>query len=45
MIDPAVTTGWKAMADDIYHLMADFGGFLVKANSEGQPGSQDDGRK
>ena len=29
---------WKAKADEIYTLIPDFGGFLVKANSEGQPG-------
>ena len=28
-------------ADEIYRLIPDFGGFLVKANSEGQPGPQD----
>ncbi|HVT80975.1 MAG TPA: alpha-glucuronidase, partial [Phycisphaerae bacterium] len=35
---------WKRKADEIYALMPDFGGFLVKANSEGQPGPQDFGR-
>lgn len=29
---------------EIYKLIPDFGGFLVKANSEGQPGPQDYGR-
>ncbi len=29
---------WQQKADEIYHLVPDFGGFLVKANSEGQPG-------
>jgi alpha-glucuronidase len=28
-------------ADEIYKAIPDFGGFLVKANSEGQPGPQD----
>src|SRR5213076_1530163 len=28
-------------ADEIYRVIPDFGGFLVKANSEGQPGPQD----
>ncbi|RZL29865.1 MAG: alpha-glucuronidase, partial [Rubrivivax sp.] len=35
---------WKAKADEIYKTIPDFGGFLVKANSEGQPGPQDYGR-
>ena len=33
-----------AKADEIYRLIPDFGGFLVKANSEGQPGPQTYGR-
>ena len=41
--DPAVKAFWKAKADEIYNLIPDFGGFLVKANSEGQPGPQDYG--
>jgi alpha-glucuronidase len=36
--DPAVAAWWKQKADEIYRLIPDFGGFLVKANSEGQPG-------
>jgi alpha-glucuronidase len=40
-LDPAVAAWWKAKADEIYRLIPDFGGFLVKANSEGQPGPQD----
>lgn len=39
--DPAVRAWWRAKADEIYRLIPDFGGFLVKANSEGQPGPQD----
>ena len=35
---------WKSKAKEIYGLIPDFGGFLVKANSEGQPGPQDYGR-
>ena len=35
---------WKAKAKEIYTLIPDFGGFLVKANSEGQSGPQDYGR-
>ena len=42
--DAAVKLWWKAKADEIYGLIPDFGGFLVKANSEGQPGPQDYGR-
>ncbi len=37
-LDPAVIEWWKRKADEIYKLIPDFGGFLVKANSEGQPG-------
>jgi alpha-glucuronidase len=40
-LDPAVRAWWKARADEIYRVIPDFGGFLVKANSEGQPGPQD----
>lgn len=40
-LDPAVRAWWKAKADEIYRYVPDFGGFLVKANSEGQPGPQD----
>jgi alpha-glucuronidase len=43
-LDPAVRAWWKAKADEIYRVIPDFGGFLVKANSEGQPGPQDYGR-
>jgi alpha-glucuronidase len=39
--DPAVQKWWKDKADEIYKAIPDFGGFLVKANSEGQPGPQD----
>ena len=39
--DPAVRAWWKAKVDEIYALIPDFGGFVVKANSEGQPGPQD----
>lgn len=35
-----VQAWWKNKANDIYKLIPDFGGFLVKANSEGQPGPQ-----
>src|SRR3954468_11079740 len=40
-LDPDVRAWWKAKADEIYRVIPDFGGFLVKANSEGQPGPQD----
>jgi alpha-glucuronidase len=40
-LDPRVSEWWRAKADEIYGLVPDFGGFLVKANSEGQPGPQD----
>jgi alpha-glucuronidase len=33
-----VVAWWKSKADEIYSVIPDFGGFLVKANSEGQPG-------
>lgn len=35
---------WKTKIEEIYQHIPDFGGFLVKANSEGQPGPQDYGR-
>ncbi|MEI4505243.1 alpha-glucuronidase family glycosyl hydrolase [Sphingopyxis sp. CCNWLW253] len=41
--DPAVAAWWKAKSDEIYRAIPDFGGFLVKANSEGQPGPRDYG--
>jgi len=40
-LDPEVQQWWKDKADEIYRHIPDFGGFLVKANSEGQPGPQD----
>ncbi len=43
-LDPEVKNWWKAKSDEIYKLVPDFGGFLVKANSEGQPGPKDYGR-
>jgi alpha-glucuronidase len=43
-LDPQVRAWWKVKADEIYRIIPDFGGFLVKANSEGQPGPQDFGR-
>ncbi|TQK11797.1 alpha-glucuronidase family glycosyl hydrolase [Herbaspirillum sp. SJZ107] len=43
-LDPEVAAWWRSKADEIYRTIPDFGGFLVKANSEGQPGPQDYGR-
>ena len=40
-LDPAVQAWWDAKAAEIYRAIPDFGGFLVKANSEGQPGPRD----
>ncbi len=42
--DETVQRFWKEKAKEIYELIPDFGGFLVKANSEGQPGPQEYGR-
>lgn len=39
--DNSVRRWWKNKAREIYRLIPDFGGFLVKANSEGQPGPGD----
>lgn len=43
-LDPQVKAWWKMKAEEIYKYLPDFGGFLVKANSEGQPGPQNYGR-
>jgi alpha-glucuronidase len=40
-LDKKVQQWWKKMAKEIYATIPDFGGFLVKANSEGQPGPGD----
>jgi alpha-glucuronidase len=40
-LDPEVQAWWKTKTDEIYREIPDFGGFLVKANSEGQPGPRD----
>jgi alpha-glucuronidase len=42
--DARVAGWWKLKAAEIYKHIPDFGGFVVKANSEGQPGPQDYGR-
>ena len=43
-LDSRVQAWWKKKAGEIYKLIPDFGGFLVKANSEGEPGPMDYGR-
>jgi len=43
-LDTAVRDWWRHKVDEIYRAIPDFGGFLVKANSEGQPGPQNYGR-
>jgi alpha-glucuronidase len=43
-LDPNVRAWWQAKVAEIYRYIPDFGGLLVKANSEGQPGPQDYGR-
>src|SRR4029079_17273076 len=40
-LDATVRAWWRGKTDEIYRLIPDFGGFVVKANSEGQPGPQD----
>jgi alpha-glucuronidase len=39
-LDPEVRAWWAKKVAEIYGKIPDFGGFLVKANSEGQPGPQ-----
>jgi alpha-glucuronidase len=43
-LDRTVASWWNGKAKEIYSLIPDFGGFIVKANSEGQPGPKDYGR-
>lgn len=43
-LDPHVRSWWKNKVSEIYQLIPDFGGFLVKASSEGMPGPNDYGR-
>jgi alpha-glucuronidase len=40
-LDPRVRQWWKERTQKVYEYIPDFGGYLVKANSEGQPGPQD----
>ena len=42
--DPRVSEWWKNRTDEIYRVIPDFGGFLVKADSEGRPGPSNYGR-
>jgi len=43
-LDPKVQAWWTAKVDEIYRDIPDFGGLVMKANSEGQPGPRDYGR-
>lgn len=43
-LDAKVQAWWTAKVDEIYALIPDFGGFVVKADSEGRPGPGDYGR-
>ncbi|MEY4384233.1 MAG: hypothetical protein RI995_1775 [Bacteroidota bacterium] len=43
-LDPQVRQWWKDKTKEIHEYIPDFGGFLVKANSEGEPGPQEYGR-
>ena len=43
-LDKKVVEWWKNKVAEIYKMIPDFGGFLVKANSEGEPGPCDYGR-
>jgi alpha-glucuronidase len=43
-LDPQVAAWWKKKVDEIYRVIPDFGGFTIKADSEGQPGPSTYGR-
>ena len=43
-LNAKVRQWWRRKTDEVYKLIPDFGGYLVKANSEGQPGPGDYGR-
>jgi alpha-glucuronidase len=43
-LSPEVAAWWRSEVNEIYKAIPDLGGFLVKANSEGQPGPQNYGR-
>jgi alpha-glucuronidase len=43
-LDPQVAAWWKSKVDEIYRAIPDFGGVLIKADSEGRPGPSQYGR-
>ena len=43
-LDPHVAAWWKSKVDEIYHAIPDFGGVVIKADSEGRPGPSQYGR-
>jgi alpha-glucuronidase len=43
-VDPAVAAWWQDKVDEIYRLIPDFGGFVIKADSEGRAGPSQYGR-
>ncbi len=43
-LDPQVAAWWREKADEIYRAIPDFGGVVIKADSEGQPGPSQYGR-
>lgn len=43
-LDPRVAKWWRNKAEQIYRLIPNFGGFVVKADSEGRPGPSTYGR-
>lgn len=43
-LDPGVAAWWQAKVDEIYKLIPDFGGFVIKADSEGRVGPSQYGR-
>jgi alpha-glucuronidase len=43
-LDPQVAAWWKKTTDEIYRVIPDFGGFVVKADSEGRSGPSQYGR-
>jgi alpha-glucuronidase len=43
-LDPEVAAWWKSKVDEVYRAIPDFGGVLIKADSEGRPGPSQYGR-
>ncbi|MFN3850119.1 MAG: alpha-glucuronidase family glycosyl hydrolase [Spirosomataceae bacterium] len=43
-LEPEVRKWWNEKTKEVYSFIPDFGGYLVKANSEGEPGPQEFGR-